>query len=480
MKRLSVLPLAFFLLSVSGVWLTRSVEARTLPENGDLARVPASSETVITLGDPIAVSGSGVIITGTTATITAGGSYRATGTLADGMIDIDTTEAVTLTLDGVTLTNTSGPAICVTNAEKLLLVLASGTSNTLTDGASYSDTDMKSTLFSNDTLEISGDGVLTITGNYKHGIASDDDLIISGGDITIVSTVKDGFHANDLITVSGGTIDIEAVGSDGFESEGDFVVTGGTLTVVATGDGIKSANAITVTDGQIYIDATGDAMDSGGTLVIDGGVIVALGGGSGFACGDGYEVMLNGGTVVATGSANSTPSGSSTQYIAVLGSQSVGTALYLERDDGTDVLTFEVSKAYQSMLFTSPDLLGSRTYTAYKGGSISGGTDFHGLYTGATYSGGTTWAIFTTDSVVTSVTDLVMIYLPLVMAEGDNGTTPFGETMITLGTPITVDGSGVDVSGTTATITAGGSYRATGTLADGMIAVDTKIGRAHV
>lgn len=80
-----------------------------------------------------------------------------------------------------------------------------------------------------------------------------------------------------------------------------------------------------------------------------------------------------------------------------------------------DVLTFEVSKAYRSLVFTSADLTGGAAYTLYQDGAISGGSDFHGLYTGATYTGGTPVAIFTTGNIVTYVEDNAnAIYLPYV------------------------------------------------------------------
>jgi hypothetical protein len=456
-KSLVLLPVLalMLILSVS----SRLVEAGTAPENG-------SDETVITLGDPITVTGSnagGVVISGTTAIITVGGTYRASGTLADGMLDVNTTDEVELILDGVAITHASGPAINVAVAEKVSLVLAAGSSNTLIDGAIYTgtNTSLKATLFSNDTLEISGDGALLITGKYKHAIASDDDLIINGGRITIAAAKKDGFHANDNITVNGGTITVTQAASDGLESEGDLVVAGGALTLAAASDGIKSADTITITGGtinvisgvegiesknslivnagaitiavsddglnatnditlnggQIYLNATGDAIDSGGTLNVNGGVIVALGGDSpegGLDCGA-CEIVFNGGTLVATGGVNSTPALTSTQRVTVVPTTTVGTVIHIVQADGTDALTFEVRKAYRNLIFTSPALAANTTYIAYTGGSVSGGTDFHGLYTGATHSGGNAWAIFTTDAVVTYIgeTSLWQLCLPV-------------------------------------------------------------------
>jgi hypothetical protein len=400
------------------------------------------------LGDPITVQGPGAVVSGSTVTITAGGTFRAVGTLTDGMIAVQTAAEVELTLDGVTITHARGPAIYAVNAKKLSLVLADGTTNTLTDGPTYSDTSAKGTLFSNDTLEISGDGTLVVTGKYKHGIVSNDALIIRSGNITIVGTVKDGFHASD-ITVYGGTIQIISAGNDGFESEGGLVVeggmfmlstvdqalishdtltingglidietsdegieskknliiNGGAFTIAAARNGLNAMEDITINGGRIYLNTGGDAIDSNGTLHINDGVIVGLGGDtpeSGLDC-DFGPMTLNSGILVATGSDNSIPSDESAQRIVMLGGTELGSVIHIVQEDGTEALTFQVTKAYQSMIFTSPALEANKPYTAYTGGTLSGGSDFHGLYSGATYSGGAVWVTFTTDAVVTYV-----------------------------------------------------------------------------
>ncbi|NJL59579.1 MAG: carbohydrate-binding domain-containing protein [Desulfobacteraceae bacterium] len=400
-------------------------------------------------GTSITYSGTGISVKGTTATIIAGGDYTVTGTLANGMIIVNTTEKAKLRLSGVNITNSSGPAIFISNADKAFITLTEGTVNYLTDGSSYS-VEAKAALFSNDTLEIKGNGTLYVSGNYKHGIASDDDIIIENGTIIIRKSVKDGIHANNNVTINGGNLTITPT-SDGIESEGDIIVNDGTVTVsagddgmvaatdltinggtvnvtksvegveskgdiilnagtvviAATDDGLNAANNITINGGYLYSNtSSGDAIDSNGTLNINGGVTVATGGTvpEGGADCDQNVFTITGGTLVAAGGANSTPtSTTSTQPSVLLGSATAGSVVRINDSSGAEVTDLQSNKSIiRICCFTSPNLTLGKTYTVYTGGTISGGTNFYGLYTGATYSGGTVSRTFTTTSVVTS------------------------------------------------------------------------------
>ena len=188
---------------------TATVPAATKATAAAEAQDDADSDeaTVITLGEMVKIEGAGAAVSGNIINITAGGNYRLSGTLANGTVQVNTTESVKLTLSGAKITNASGPAIYVANADKVTIVLAEGTTNSLTDGKTYTLGEAKGALFSNDTLKIKGSGALVVTGNAQHGIASDDNIVIEGGNIT-VSAAVDGLHANNNITVNGGTIKI--------------------------------------------------------------------------------------------------------------------------------------------------------------------------------------------------------------------------------------------------------------------------------
>ena len=80
--------------------------------------------------------------------------------------------------------------------------------------------------------------------------------------------------------------------------------------------------------------------------------------------------------------------------------QPAGTMVHVETNDGTGILTFVPSKAYQSVVFSLPGLALGSEYIVYAGGSSTGiSTD--GLYEGGTYTAGTQVANFTISSTVT-------------------------------------------------------------------------------
>jgi hypothetical protein len=298
-----------------------------------------------------------VAVNGTTINITKGGDFTVSGALSNGMICINTTEKVKLRLNGTSITNTSGPAIYVKNSKKVFISLEAGTMNYITDGASYS-IEAKGAIFSNDSLEIKGSGSLSVKGNFKHGICSDESIKVESGTINI-SADKDGIHANNNVKVDGGTINITKA-NDGIESEGDLIVNAGTLNltvaddgITATGDVTINGGTITVKDGQegieskanmtinggnisltVYDDglnalksiiinggtnyfkvSQGDGIDSNVSITINGGITVALGTGApecGIDC-DNNTVVVNGGTLIAMGGSNSNASDSSKQ-----------------------------------------------------------------------------------------------------------------------------------------------------------------------
>jgi len=252
----------------------------------------------ITLSDSgITVTGSGIYVKGNTVIITEGGDWEVTGSCSDGMIYVctcaddegkDINDKVKLRLNGMSLTNPDGPAIYFDRCKKAFITIESGTVNTIADGASYAKaieeytvsgvtysieaSAAKGAIHTNDSLEIKGKGTLNVTGSYKHGIASDDDIVIENGVINITS-VKDGIHANDDITMNGKNIELTInTSGDGLDSEGTLnLVLVKNLTVIGEGKGIKADGEITVTDGIYVCDTTDDCINGNAAVSLLGG-----------------------------------------------------------------------------------------------------------------------------------------------------------------------------------------------------------------
>ena len=195
-------------------------------------------------GDSITFEGSGATVNGNIVTITSAGMYSISGTLNDGQIIVDTQDAETveLVLNGADITYSTSAPIYVSNAGKTVITLADGTENYVTDGASYlfedAEDEPNAAIFSKDDLTINGNGSLTVNANYNNGIASKDDLKITGGSIT-VTAVNDGIKGRDSIAVKDGTITINA-GGDGMQANNDIdaekgyvAIEGGTLDITA-------------------------------------------------------------------------------------------------------------------------------------------------------------------------------------------------------------------------------------------------------
>lgn len=225
-------------------------------------------------GTAIQVSGSGVSVDGTAATITAAGVYRLSGSLDDGQIVVATADegTVELILDNASITNTSSAPIFISSADTVIISLADGSSYTVTDSANYifADTgtdEPDAAIFSTSDLVISGSGALTVNANYKNGIAGKDSLTIENGVIT-VNAAADGVKGKDSVTILDGTLTIVS-GSDGIQSsndtdeeKGSVTISEGTINITAGLDGIQAETDLLVSGGDLTIVTSGGSANS--------------------------------------------------------------------------------------------------------------------------------------------------------------------------------------------------------------------------
>ena len=217
--------------------------------------------TVITLtGDSAEITGNGAYVNGQEVVITEAGRYVVSGSLSDGKITVDAhnSSKVWILLDGVDINCSDDACIRVDQAEKVFLTLAENSVNTLTSGSTYSDTALQDgtdgAIFAHDDLTINGSGSLAVTAEYRHGIAANDDLVITGGTITITAAA-DAIHANDSVSIKDAQITVDA-GDDGIvtaneEENGYMYIESGTIDITSVGDGIHTTGDITIAGGSI-------------------------------------------------------------------------------------------------------------------------------------------------------------------------------------------------------------------------------------
>lgn len=224
------------------------------------------------------------------------------GTTTNGSLLVYRSLDYQIVLNGVNITNLNGPAINNQCHKALYLTCADATTNTLTDGTDYSEQtfDQKGTIFSEGQIYFCGTGQLSVNGNSRNGIASDDYIIFQEDgptvSVNVAATGTNGIKVNDGFTINGGilTIDVKAKGSKGINSDARTTINGGKTTITTSGDclietvdgvrdtsscaGIKSDSLFTMTAGTLTITSTGD-------------------GGKGVNCSENVEV--SGGTFVA-------------------------------------------------------------------------------------------------------------------------------------------------------------------------------------
>ncbi len=251
-------------------------------------------------------------------------SYQLSGTSTDGSFALAGNHDATVVLNGLTLTSTTAAAIDLQNTKCNKLILASGTSNTLSDCSAGAQ---KACLYGKGPIEFGGTGSLVVTGNTGHAISSKEYITMSDVDVRVLGSVKDGINCNQYLTIDSGKITIEACGDDGIQTSfkddvdreaidtGTITINVGTFKVNVTATaskGIKADGPIVITAGTFDLTVSGggkwdeedvktkasSCLNSDADITISDGTftMTATGGGGKCISCDG-KLLISGGTI---------------------------------------------------------------------------------------------------------------------------------------------------------------------------------------
>lgn len=268
-------------------------------------------------------------------------------------------------------------------------------------------------------------------GTMKIGLenASNDDLVLnvttSGERITVEAGSGGGWwpggegeyanpkaiKADSNLTINSGNITVNCTqtqneGGECIESKAVLTINGGNIEAYSKkDDAVNASNQLILNSGTYYVHSDGnDGTDCNGTMQINGGFFISNGSRSpeeGFDC-DNNQFKITGGTAIGTGGGTSTPTTNVCTQPSMKINTQQGYAIQILKSDGTVVCTYKCPTFTGGgggpgggnsmvMLFTDPQLQTGQTYTIKYNGTISGGTNWNGYYTGnVTYSGGST------------------------------------------------------------------------------------------
>ena len=245
-----------------------------------------SSVTATNASGGVVSNPSNLTISGANVTITASSEISVSGESTSGQlaVNVDKTAEpegkVVLNLEGLTLSNSSAAPIYVEAiGDEVQISAKNGTTNTISDGTSHTDTYVDSdgntntvngAIFSRNDLKLKGKGTLIVNGNTEDGIVCKNDLKIWNGNIT-VNAADDGIRGNDSVRIgdpdaadySSLSVTVNtnngSSGGDGIKTNSDedgkgyVTINGGTVNIDSYADGIQAEQTFTMNGGELNI-----------------------------------------------------------------------------------------------------------------------------------------------------------------------------------------------------------------------------------
>ena len=337
------------------------------------------------------------------------GPYYLQGELENLSVHARAKGETILILDGVSITNPNGEAMCSDAKCSMKLILVDESQNVLTSGTQRElipDKEAKgAALYAKGDLMILGSGSLTVNGFSNNGVRCKGELVVSDTvDLTIQASNR-AIRASDFsmeggnlmlrsgdnsiytersLSILGGELTVET--SDNcFLSDGTVSVEGGNVSLKSTDKrGIMAMGPVTVSGGSVFADVLGDGIYSNQGIEVYGGNVLICSGGDGLQveeeiyfpeapiCLTGGEVLIsayedaidspdgyriNGSTLLATEitGQRSNPADSSRQRVffqSIKGKKHDEVSLVTEAEE---LLCMEAAYGYNMIIFSVPE-----------------------------------------------------------------------------------------------------------------------------
>lgn len=267
----------------------------------DLDTSVPSDAALIKLSDSGTSSTSDAVKTdGSCVTIESGGDYLISGSLTNGrvIVNVGEDEKVRLCLNGVSICSADNSPIEITSADKVMIILCDGSTNTVTDsGVGYTDSEEDGTrrsaaIFSKSALTIGGGGSLTVDASYHDGIRSKKVLKIIDGVINVTSSGS-AIKGSNGVAIAGGRLTAVAdencirTSEETDTTKGYIYIKEGTLDLTAKKHGISASQYVIIEGGNIGITTNGTEVDTDSDTNVQWGRPGGMGGMGGMGGGSG-------------------------------------------------------------------------------------------------------------------------------------------------------------------------------------------------
>ena len=203
-------------------------------------------------------AGAGVEVDGSSISIVKGGSYRLTGTMAEGHIAVEA-DGVELIWDGAQIACSTAAPLSARGDLALTLTENGGALEDLRRARDMDDDG--AAIDAGGNVYVSGAGSLNVTAQAGHGLRAAG-LTLEGGALNVLAG-ENGVHleaeaGETAFDLSGGQLAVEADGI-GVYAGGDAALRGGDLRLTSGADGLYVEGALTVSGGAAQVSAGGGA-----------------------------------------------------------------------------------------------------------------------------------------------------------------------------------------------------------------------------